>query len=217
MNKTKIEWCDYTWNPITGCLEGCFYCYARKMYNRFNKDFTPQFHNDRLEQPVKCKKPSRIFVCSVSDFWGKGVPQTWRNEVYKIFTRCPRHTFLILTKQPQRICDQKRIPQNTWVGVSVSTEQDWWRPATLCSKLPKTQKTFISIEPLIEQSDYVSSYFFLAKWIIVGAMTGPGSKKHAPNPRAVRYIIATARRCMVPLFLKNNLQWKEKMQEFPDA
>ncbi len=35
MNKTKIEWCDSTWNPVTGCLHGCEYCYAQKIANRF--------------------------------------------------------------------------------------------------------------------------------------------------------------------------------------
>ncbi len=37
MNKTKIDWCDYTWNPVTGCLHGCEYCYARKVTERFGK------------------------------------------------------------------------------------------------------------------------------------------------------------------------------------
>jgi len=41
MNKTKIEWCDYTWSPVTGCLHGCEYCYARRMANRFSMKFTP--------------------------------------------------------------------------------------------------------------------------------------------------------------------------------
>lgn len=35
MNKTKIEWCDSTWNPVTGCLHNCEYCYARKIAERF--------------------------------------------------------------------------------------------------------------------------------------------------------------------------------------
>ena len=35
MNRTKIEWCDRTWNPVTGCLHGCEYCYARGLANRF--------------------------------------------------------------------------------------------------------------------------------------------------------------------------------------
>lgn len=41
MNKTPIEWTDYTWNPITGCLRGCSYCYARKMAHRFKRSFEP--------------------------------------------------------------------------------------------------------------------------------------------------------------------------------
>lgn len=35
MDKTKIEWCDSTWNPVTGCLHGCEYCYARQIAERF--------------------------------------------------------------------------------------------------------------------------------------------------------------------------------------
>ena len=35
MNKTKIEWCDRTWNPVTGCLHECEYCYARRIAKRF--------------------------------------------------------------------------------------------------------------------------------------------------------------------------------------
>lgn len=37
MNKTKIDWCDSTWNPVTGCLHGCEYCYARAIAERFRE------------------------------------------------------------------------------------------------------------------------------------------------------------------------------------
>lgn len=43
MNRSKIEWCDYTWNPITGCRHGCSYCYARKMSFRFAGDVRLNF------------------------------------------------------------------------------------------------------------------------------------------------------------------------------
>jgi len=49
MNKTKIEWCDSTWNPITGCLHGCEYCYARKIANRFAPASSKQMIKDMLE------------------------------------------------------------------------------------------------------------------------------------------------------------------------
>ena len=35
MKKTKIDWCDSTWNPVTGCRHGCGYCYARRITERF--------------------------------------------------------------------------------------------------------------------------------------------------------------------------------------
>ena len=38
VNKSKIEWCDHTWNPITGCRHNCSYCYARRMTARFAGD-----------------------------------------------------------------------------------------------------------------------------------------------------------------------------------
>src|SRR5664280_2871172 len=71
MNKSKIDWCDYTWNPVTGCLHGCEYCYARRMDKRFGDGlFNPTFHQKRLDEPVKVKKSAKIFVGSVSDLFG---------------------------------------------------------------------------------------------------------------------------------------------------
>ena len=212
MNKTKIEWCDYTWNPITGCLNGCEYCYARRIYQRFKKSFIPTFHKKRLSQPLKEKKPARIFVCSVSDFWGKGVKKEWRKKIYQIIEKCPQHIFQILTKQPQNIRRGEAIPTNVWVGVSVSKFEDRWRPATLYTKNIKNLK-FVSIEPLLD--DVVSSYFFLPDWIIVGAMTGQGSGKFRPNPKTLKHIIEICQRLKIPLFLKDNLHWRKKIQEFP--
>ena len=223
MNRTKIEYGDYAWNPVIGCKGiKCTvgnHCWAKRMNDRFHfiSDFRkPTFLYKRLSQPLHLKKPSKILTCFMSDFWGEGVKPIWREEVYNVIKACPEHTFFILTKQPQRIRDMRRIPLNCWVGVSVSTRKDWWRIVYLVRK--KLDKTFISIEPLIEQSDMVTSYFFLAKWIIVGAMTGLGSKKYKPNPKAIRYIMNTTKRCKIPLFMKNNLNrvWKAKLrQEFP--
>ena len=71
MNKqgeNKIAWTDFTWNPITGCLAGCGYCYARKMYERFKKSFTPKLHCNRLNEIRKIKKPSRGGTIQLVDF-----------------------------------------------------------------------------------------------------------------------------------------------------
>lgn len=99
----------------------------------------------------------------------------------------------------------------------MSTSRDWARSVRLLRKFE--ERRFISIEPLITEDDDVTSYFFFANWIIVGAMTGPGSKKYRPNPKAIKYIVKSARKYRIPVFMKNNLKpyWQEKLiQEWPE-
>lgn len=216
MNKTKIEWCDYTWNPITGCLKGCSYCYARRIYARFKKSFKPEFHYDRLMQPVKLDKPSRIFVCSVADFWGKGTYQIWRDEVYNIIRACPQHTFLFLTKQPHKIKDFDRVPENCWIGVTYTKHGDEWRIAQLIHRTNNSKQIFISYEPMM---DGYTDYLFLGCWLIVGAMTGAEAKEHKPDSGALVEIIQTSKKLKLPLFMKNNLKpyWLgELIQQWPE-
>lgn len=217
MNKTKIEWCDYTWNPITGCLEGCSYCYARGIYRRFKKSFKPVFHPGRLSQPSRIRKPSRIFVCSVSDFWGRGTDQAWRDKVYRVIKACPQHTFLFLTKQPQRIRDFARMPENCWIGVTYTCREDCWRIAQLIYRTHNSKKIFVSYEPMLGCN---SSYLMLGSWLIIGALTGPLAKKHTPDISALKEIIKDCKRLKLPVFMKDNLKpyWSgELIQEFPDC
>ena len=80
MKKSKIEWTEETWNPTTGCTKvssGCKHCYAETMANRLKAMGTPGYENgfgftmmpERLEQPLKKKKPTKYFVNSMSDGW----------------------------------------------------------------------------------------------------------------------------------------------------
>ncbi len=170
--KNTIGWAEFSWNPITGCLNNCHYCYARKIYHRFNKSFKPQFHYTRLLEPVKIEKPSKIFVCSVSDFWGEGVKQVWRDAVYGVIDACKCHTFMILTKQPQNINDNDKIPKNVWVGVSYTNKNDYGRIGLL-RYASNIKNKFISFEPLMEI--LVCSIADI-DWIIIGAMSGHGNK-----------------------------------------
>ncbi len=74
MNKQgigKIDWTDYTWNPVTGCLHGCEYCYMKRLETRFGMSMDPKFHEKRMNDIAKLKEPSKIFVCSTGDLWGK--------------------------------------------------------------------------------------------------------------------------------------------------
>lgn len=131
-NKTKIDWCDSSWNPITGCLHGCPYCYAAGMARRFGGKiitghdhlyildtpirredgminpypyrFDPTYHKYRLKIPKDWKKPRTIFVCSMADLFGEWVPDEWIKEVFEACEAAPQHRYLFLTKNPARLC-----------------------------------------------------------------------------------------------------------------
>lgn len=111
MNKTTIEWTDYTWNPVTGCTkvsQGCKNCYAETMANRFwgDRKFTDvQMHTNRLWEPLQNEKKWRgkkVFVCSMSDLFHESVHFDFIVHVFQEFGRLPGTTFQILTKRPAR-------------------------------------------------------------------------------------------------------------------
>ncbi|MBE0568940.1 MAG: phage Gp37/Gp68 family protein [Deltaproteobacteria bacterium] len=111
-DRSKIEWTDATWNPITGCTpvsEGCTNCYAKRMEGRnlpghhvgpFDKI---QFHPDRLGQPFCWYKPRRIFVCSLGDLFHKQVSKFMLKEIFGVMMMASGHTFMVLTKRPDRM------------------------------------------------------------------------------------------------------------------
>lgn len=263
MNKSKIEWCDYTWNPVTGCLHGCEYCYARRIINRFGKTsrytpneagnkifevekpeleldgkvydlypygFEPTFHRYRLIEPIKLKKPSKIFVSSMGDLFGDWVPDEWIEEVYIACQKADNHKYIFLTKNPTRYNQVFKSDLDyrwyMWCGATITSDADIKKAWELL-KLPRKVYTFLSIEPLLGAVD-LNKYELLLKdwrkiytigkyldWVIVGAQTGPGAKP--PKPEWVQSIIDQCEAAGVPLFLKDNLNWPEKIQEFPEG
>lgn len=126
MPKTKIEWTEYSWNPVTGCTpisEGCKNCYARRMANRLrgrcgypqDEPFRVTLHPERLGEPLRWKEPRRVFVCSMGDLFHEDVPDEFIARIWAIIASCQRHTFLVLTKRPQRMLEWvKRIKD--WEG-----------------------------------------------------------------------------------------------------
>ena len=102
MNKTGIEWTDYSWNPITGCLNGCPFCYARKLAEgRLRgragypevKPFDPMFHPDRIDEPKHVKEPSWIFAVSMGDMFSPGIKPKWINRVFDTIRSTPQHQY----------------------------------------------------------------------------------------------------------------------------
>lgn len=116
-DKTGIEWTDATWNPVTGCTKvsaGCKHCYAEREWPRLTKlvpayagrDFTDvRCHPERLDQPLRWKKPRKVFVNSMSDLFHPDVPDAFIDQVFAVMALCPQHTFQILTKRPERMRD----------------------------------------------------------------------------------------------------------------
>jgi protein gp37 len=215
MNRTKIEWCDYTWNPVTGCLHGCEYCYARRIAERFKgkafpEGFKPTFHHNRLEEPKKQKKPSKIFTVSMGDLFGAWVPIDWRMKVLNTVENCPQHIFQFLTKNPSNYLNHV-FPDNAWIGMTV-TNLEHLQVINMDGLAAKTK--FISIEPLLSGPKKPIEFRGI-DWIIVGAQTGPKAVK--PKPEWVQSIIDQARKHDIRVFVKDNVKWHEVIREYPEG
>jgi protein gp37 len=239
MNKSKIEWCDSTWNPVTGCLHKCPYCYAKKIAKRFGEhkegqgiielhwkrenpypyDFYPTFHKYRLDEPARKTRPRKIFVCSMADLFGDWVPDEWIQEVFETCEKAPQHKYLFLTKNPKRLCelantDKLPASNNFWYGSTVTSKNSLRYPGRF------KDNTFLSIEPLLEPLDAGLGSFGNVKWIIIGAETGNRKDKIVPKREWVENIVEAASITRIPIFMKNSL--KELMgdnfiQEWPEG
>lgn len=115
-DKTEIEWTEATWNPVTGCTkvsQGCKHCYAERDWSRLvhlpayqGRTFTDvACHPERLDQPLRWKRPRRIFVNSMSDLFHPDVPDSFIDKVFAVMAMATQHTFQVLTKRPERMRD----------------------------------------------------------------------------------------------------------------
>ena len=200
MNRTKIEWCDYTWNPITGCSaisEGCAHCYAETLSRRFGWTWGQAvFHAKRLGDPMSAKRPSRIFVCSMGDFFHESVCPGWQVAVQEVMARCLRHTFLILTKRPDTEMIEDSDRSNIWWGVTTENQARFdERWITLAKSSAGT--AFISAEPLLGPIDLTGA---MPDWVIAGPETGPGARPC--NPAWIESLAAQCRAAGIPFFDK---------------
>lgn len=183
MANTKIEWADKVWNPITGCTpvsSGCANCYARRMANRlkgrygYPKDepFRVTFHLDRLNEPLRWKRPSRIFVCSMGDLFHENIKPEWIDAIWEVMAACHQHTFMVLTKRPQNIekllygvteeCGCRELGggdylPNVWIGVSCEDQKTADERIPILLQIPAA-KRWVSVEPLLSSVD-------LLKWL----------------------------------------------------
>ena len=153
LNKSKIEWTDYTINPVKGlCPMECSYCYARAMYKRFK--WNPEIRFDELWVPdlANLKKPSRIFVGSTMELFGEWVKYWWLKTIFDYALLYPQHTFIFLTKQPTELIKWSPFPRNTYIGVSVTNQSQYDNAMKYLATVEAPVK-FLSLEPLLERID----------------------------------------------------------------
>ncbi len=231
MNKTAIEWCDYTWNPVTGCLHGCPYCYARKIAERFKgtkawpEGFKPTFHPERLNDPRKLgtqyynafPKGSTIFVCSMADLFGDFIPYEWQHRVFDACMCSPRHTYIFLTKNPRgmetfltrwsaehhnMLDSDAEAFGRMWFGVSAGDRAYEGNYDPLVALYRvPSENLFVSFEPLLVNIEAI----YLdkkVKQVIIGAQTNPSE---TPYYSAIGEICKTSDRTGAKVFFKDSL------------
>ena len=204
-DKTAIEWTDASWNPVVGCTKvstGCKFCYAERVSKRMGQEFTKvTLHPERLEQPLRWRKPRRIFVNSMSDLFHEAIPDEFIDRVFEVAYYCKQHTFQILTKRAERMQQYMDLAQgrlspvcpdlpdwpwplpNVWLGVSCENQEQADKRIPLLLQIPAAVR-FVSLEPLLgpidiarwlqrEAEGAVSRIAMRAvDWVIVGGESG---------------------------------------------
>jgi protein gp37 len=199
---TAIEWTDATWNPVTGCSKvsaGCDNCYAETLSLRFGWSKLPWspenaaenvvLHPERLSKPLSWRKPSMVFVNSMSDLFHDLVPDDYIGQVFAVMRDFPQHTFKVLTKRPQRMAFWTERYQplplpNVWLGTSIES----WRFNHRATQLGRVRAAvkFISAEPLLDTLypvDHPERHLDLAgiQWVIAGGESGRGFRRMDPE------------------------------------
>lgn len=177
MNKTAIEYLDYTWNPTHGCdriSEGCSSCWAERMSKRLagmgargylkEDPFKITFHPEKLDEPGKVKNPSMIGVSFMGDLFHPALEKNYGQQAYdKIFdviSSCKQHTFVLLTKRPEIMKEvmynqgfsRRNTLKNLYLGVSVENQEQADKRIPILITTPAALH-FVSVEPLLNDVD----------------------------------------------------------------
>ncbi|MFH1603030.1 MAG: phage Gp37/Gp68 family protein, partial [Pseudomonadota bacterium] len=175
MSNSKIEWLarpgtiPTSWSPVTGCNKcspGCLHCYAERMSKRLAgrcgypeapHNFDVTLHEDRLEEPLRWKKPRTVFVCSMSDFFHPVIPFAFQCRILQAIAKCPQHTFILLTKRTEQLEMWNEIAgwhpyPNLWLGVTAENQEMADKRIPVLLQIPAAVR-FVSIEPCLSAID----------------------------------------------------------------
>lgn len=189
---SKIEWTEQTWNPTTGCTKispGCTHCYAETMAYRLQAMGAKGYENafqlrlipERLNDPLKRKKPTVYFVNSMSDVFHEGVPFEYIDMIFETIANTPHHTYQILTKRAERMAEyflNRDVPQNAWLGVSVE-DKKYGVPRIDYLRKVNAHIRFLSVEPLLDDVGELNLKDI--HWVIVGGESGRKARPMRPE------------------------------------
>jgi len=186
MNKSRIEWTEFTWNPATGCSKislGCKNCYAERLAKRlkamgqenYRNGFNVAYHPHALNIPLRIKKQKAIFVNSMSDLFHDDIPLSFIKKVFETMNKAYWHNFQILTKRAERLLElANKLPwaDNIWMGVTVEA-YSYKHRIDLLEEVPAHIR-FLSIEPLLSSLGRLN--LNKIDWVIVGGESGPKAR-----------------------------------------
>jgi protein gp37 len=212
MNRSRIEWTEATWNPVTGCTKvspACKHCYAERMARRleamrqinYTNGFELTIHESVLGLPLSWKRPRLIFVNSMSDLFHERVPTPFLMKVFDVMRLAWWHQFQVLTKRSARLLELSSAidwSPNVWMGVSVEDARHTYRIEHL--RRTAGHVKFLSLEPLLSRLPDLDLEGI--DWVIVGGESGPGARPMQEG--WVLEIRDQCRRARVPFFFK---QW----------
>ena len=184
--KSKIDWTESSWNPITGCTKvspGCMNCYAEKLAIRlkamgqrnYRNGFKLTLQEHMLDIPLKTKKPTTFFVNSMSDLFHKDIPVEFVKKVFDVMNRASWHEFQILTKREDVLAERMNLfewTDNIWMGVTIEHNDYAHRADVL--RICDAAIKFLSLEPLLSPLPDLNINGL--DWIVVGGESGPGAR-----------------------------------------
>jgi len=227
---SAISWTMATWNWATGCTkidpQICDSCYMFSLYPRLRKMGLPTYrwrpdevhvHESMLQKPLEWKKPRRIFVNSMSDFFHERIPFEFLDRVLDIIRATPQHTYQVLTKRPWRMTQYGhrigKYPENMWLGVSLGTNEMKFKIDHL--RQAKARIRFLSLEPLLES--LVPLDLTGIDWVIVGGMSGTHWREHEMRRDWAREIRNLCIQKGIPFFFKQSSGFKPGQGTFLDG
>jgi protein gp37 len=180
----QVSWAAWTWNPVTGCLHNCPYCYAREgavmkpsLAPFYPFGFTPTFHEWRLEAPANSRVPpevrddprlGRVFVCSMADLFGKFSHDEWIDKVFAAAHRSPEWEYLFLTKFPQRYVGLD-LPSTAWIGTTVDDQYRVKIAEEAFRKIKGVRVKWLSLEPLLAPLEFSDLSMF--DFVVIGSQS----------------------------------------------